>query len=102
MSIEARLAEIDLAALSAGRSYFPSPSAWEDEVLYFLMLDRFSDGREHGYRGNDGSEVPQGPGATTPPFGEADAGNAVLSEADAARWREAGVGWCGGTLKGLV
>ncbi|MDF2809803.1 MAG: alpha-amylase [Microvirga sp.] len=102
MSIEARLAEIDLAALSAGRSYFPSPSAWEDEVLYFLMLDRFSDGREHGYRGNDGSEVPQGPGATTPPFAEADAGNAVLSEADAARWRAAGVGWCGGTLKGLA
>ena len=102
MAIEARLADIDLAALAAGRSYHPSPSAWEDEVLYFLMLDRFSDGREHGYRANDGTPVPAGPGATTPPFAEADAGNAVSTEADAVRWREAGVGWCGGTLRGLA
>ena len=33
---------------TTGRTFFPSPAAWEDEVLYFLMLDRFSDGRENG------------------------------------------------------
>jgi glycosidase len=29
-----------------GLPYFPSPVDWRDEVLYFLLPDRFSDGRE--------------------------------------------------------
>jgi len=29
-------------------SYHPSPVDWRDEVLYFLLVDRFSDGREGG------------------------------------------------------
>ena len=28
--------------------HFPSPVDWRDEVLYFLLVDRFSDGREAG------------------------------------------------------
>jgi len=28
------------------QSYYPSPVDWRDEVLYFLLVDRFSDGRE--------------------------------------------------------
>jgi len=28
-------------------SYTPSPQDWRDEVLYFLLVDRFSDGLEH-------------------------------------------------------
>ena len=27
--------------------FHPSPSDWRDEVLYFLLVDRFSDGQEH-------------------------------------------------------
>lgn len=27
-------------------AYYPSPVDWRDEVLYFLLVDRFSDGRE--------------------------------------------------------
>jgi len=27
-------------------TFFPSPSDWRDEVIYFLLPDRFSDGRE--------------------------------------------------------
>ena len=27
-------------------SYYPSPADWRDEVLYFLLVDRFSDSRE--------------------------------------------------------
>ena len=27
--------------------YHPSPSDWRDEVLYFLLPDRFSDGQEN-------------------------------------------------------
>lgn len=40
--------------LAAARARFPqrdavhaSPADWRDEVLYFLLTDRFSDGREH-------------------------------------------------------
>jgi len=90
---ELSVAELDLRALTA-RSYFPSPIAWEDEVLYFLMLDRFSDGRETGYLGNDGSRVRSG---TTPPFQSSDAGNAPRDA-----WVQAGQRFCGGTLRGLA
>lgn len=92
-----RLADLDLSSLVGG-TFHPSPAAWEDEVLYFLMLDRFSDGREHGFRGNDGAPVA---GGSTPPFQPADAGNAVSTEEDARAWREAGYRFTGGTLRGL-
>jgi glycosidase len=96
--IEKSIRELDLSALTQ-RRFTPSPAAWEDQVLYFLMLDRFSDGREHGYRGNDGRTVTTG---STPLFQPTDAENAVQTEADAERWRQAGGRWVGGTLKGLT
>jgi len=95
---EQSLKDLDFAAL-CNRSFFPSPAAWEDQVLYFLMLDRFSDGREKGYRGNSGKKVA---GGATPLFQPADAGNALKTPEDAARWRDAGGRWVGGTLKGLA
>jgi glycosidase len=99
MAIEKSVAEIDLDQLTRGKRFHPSPAAWEDQVLYFLMLDRFSDGKEKGYRGNDGTIVN---GGTTAPFTEADRGNAVRTEHAAAQWRNAGASWCGGTLEGLA
>jgi glycosidase len=93
------LRELDFAALR-DRAFFASPAAWEDQVLYFLMLDRFSDGRETGFRGNDGSLVTLADG--TPRFTVADRNNAVGTAADATRWRDAGTNWCGGTLRGLA
>src|SRR2546425_11188724 len=66
---EKSLREVDLARL-CDRQFFPSPDAWEDQVLYFLMLDRFSDGNEQGYRGNNGRRVRRG---TTPQFQPTDA-----------------------------
>lgn len=90
------VADIDFRALT-DRVFHPSPAAWEDEVLYFLLVDRFSDGREQGYRDNDGSVVP----GSTPLLGAGDHGNAVTTEDDAAAWRAAGAGWVGGTLAGL-
>ena len=92
------LRELDFRALT-NRSYHPSPLAWEDHTLYFLLLDRFSDGNEQGYLGNDGAPVP---GGNTPAFQSADAGNAVQNQADAAHWREAGVRFVGGSLRGLI
>jgi glycosidase len=96
--IEKTLQDVDLHALTQ-RKFTPSPSAWEDQVLYFMMLDRFSDGREQGYRGNNGQIVA---GGSTPLFQPSDTGNAIQTGADAARWREAGGTWAGGTLKGLT
>jgi len=92
-----QLTDIDFGRLRQ-RPYSPSPAAWEDEVLYFLLLDRFSDGAEEGYRGNDGTLV----AGSTALLRPADRGHAVATESDAARWRAAGGGWVGGTLQGLT
>ena len=91
------VADIDFRALT-DRAFHPSPAAWEDEVLYFLLVDRFSDGRETSYRDNLGELVADG---ATPPLRPDDHGNAVGTEGDAAAWRAAGAGWVGGTLAGL-
>ena len=77
---EERLAEIDLASLVGSRQYFPSPLAWEDQVLYFLMLDRFSDGNKNNYKDNTENLVRSG---TTPLYTSADQGNALKTEEDA-------------------
>jgi glycosidase len=92
------LTQLDFAFLSPTSGLFPSPITWEDQVFYFLLLDRFSDGQEKGYKDNQGNLVQ---GGTTPLYSPADAENAVKTEADAARWREAGTKYVGGTLKGL-
>jgi len=78
--------------------YFPSPQAWEDQALYFLLLDRFSDGSEHGFLDNEGNLVATG---TTRSFVSADIGNAVTSNADVDSWIDAGQKFVGGTLAGL-
>jgi glycosidase len=94
---EKRVSELDLRELT-NRRFFPSPAAWEDEVLYFLLVDRFSDGRETGYRDAAGAVVTTG---VTPPFRPEDAGNAIQTAQDAARWRDAGGTFVGGTLRGV-
>ena len=38
--MESRISDIDFPSLT-NRDYFPSPTHWEDEVLYFLILDRY-------------------------------------------------------------
>jgi glycosidase len=93
------LAEIHLADLIQGKTFTPSPIAWEDEVLYFLLTDRFSDHKENGFRDLNGSVVANG---TTPLFQFSDSLNAVQTPQDAARWREAGGRYVGGTLAGIT
>lgn len=95
---EKSLKDLDLHALIAGRAFHPSPSAWEDQVLYFLLLDRFSDGNERDYRGNNNRMVRTG---RTPMLRPSDNGNAITTPQDAAQWNAAGATWVGGTLKGL-
>jgi glycosidase len=94
---EKRLAELDFVDLRDG-TFTPSPTAWEDQVLYFLMLDRFSDGKERGYLDNQGNLATTG---STAPYQPGDENNAIQTSADAKKWREAGAKWVGGTLKGL-
>ncbi len=97
--MEKQLANLNLESFRSSDGYFKSPIAWEDQVFYFLMLDRFSDGQEQGYRDNQGNWVTTG---TRPLFAAGDRGNAVKTEAAAARWREAGGKYVGGTLNGLT
>lgn len=97
MMVERSLNEINLKEL-AKRKVYKSPVAWEDLVLYFLMLDRFSDGKEDGYKDVYGNIV----SGETPLYQEADYENAVQGWEEAASWREAGRRWVGGTLKGLT
>jgi glycosidase len=93
------LADLQLDSLIQGKTFTPSPTSWEDQVLYFLLVDRFSDGREKGYRDLEGNVVSAG---TTPLFQPGDALNAVQTDADAAHWRDAGGGYVGGTLAGVT
>lgn len=86
-----RVAELDFEQFR-GRSFHPSPAAWEDEVLYFLLLDRFSDGNEDGYLDTSGDPV----AGTTPRFQPSDRG-----AADPAAWEAAGARFVGGNLRGL-
>ena len=54
------IAEIDFANLTK-RQYTSSPDCWADQVLYFLMVDRFSDGNEKGgHRDANGQPVTTG------------------------------------------
>src|SRR5262249_21322296 len=70
------------------------PAAWEDQVLYFLLLDRFSDGKEKdGYRDDAGRPVP---GGSTPLYRPEDSGRV-----DYDAWFRAGGDWQGGTLAGV-
>jgi glycosidase len=96
---ERSLKEIDFSSLTKGRKYYPSPVTWEDQVLYFLLVDRFSDGKEYaGFSDAKGNPV-NGPTTvrTTPLFDlQQDA-----RKADRDTWFKAGMTWCGGTLAGL-
>ena len=67
-TIEKSLLELDFAALTR-RTFTPSPAAWEDQVLYFLLLDRFSDGQFGGLLGRGRRHRRPGrvPGGQPPP-----------------------------------
>ena len=42
-----RPAEVNAVSLPRREAYYPSPTDWRNEVLYFLLVDRFSDHNEH-------------------------------------------------------
>lgn len=73
--------------VAEGETYFPSPIDWRDEVLYFLLPDRFSDAKPR-------------PLLTRAEIREL---RALPSRPDMnwQKWAESGSRWQGGTLKGL-
>lgn len=98
-TIERCLQDIDWAKLTRDRRFYPSPTHWEDEVLYFLFVDRFSDGREHGGFADARNEPVTGPSDKRPtPLFDI---NSDANQADRNQWFDAGRTWCGGHLAGL-
>jgi glycosidase len=93
------LADLDWKALLT-QSVHPSPVAWEDQVLYFLLPDRFSDGNERDYVDIAGNPVTIG---TTPEFDRnKDFGNAIQTPGDGQKWSDAGGVFVGGKLTGIT
>lgn len=92
------IAEIPWEELIKNRSYFPSPHRWDDELIYFLLVDRFSDGREAGgYADGQGQPVQASPGRTTPLFSF----SVDAYSAERGTWFESGKNFCGGHLAGV-
>lgn len=81
------------------RKFHKSPEAWEDQLMYFLLPDRFSDGNERGYRDLGNKLVNTG---TTPLFTEADRGNAINTSDERTKWLNAGGVFIGGRIKGVI
>jgi glycosidase len=81
------------------RKYYLSPEAWEDQVLYFFLPDRFSDGNESGVRDVNGDTAIT---RTTPLFSRTDRGNATRDNRSKKEWMDAGCKFVGGTLKGAT
>ena len=76
--------DFDLNQITKDKEYFPSPREWEDQTLYFLMVDRFSNGQEQNLYDP-----------------EKDYENALQSEDKKKEQLEAGDKWNGGTLQGI-
>ena len=97
--VERRISDIDFKALVENRCFYPSPASWSDEVLYFLFLDRFSDGKENGgFSDIEGNPViDQQETRKTPLFNP----DTDAFTADRQAWFEAGKNWCGGTIAAM-
>jgi glycosidase len=78
--------------------YHPSPNAWEDEILYLILPDRFSDDNENEFLDNKGKLVTTG---TTPLYKSSDENNAFVDDETKQKWHKAGSSFVGGTLKGI-
>lgn len=77
--------EINLRQLTQRKTYFPSPEEWEDQILYFLLVDRFSNGQEKE-KYNPATDFE----------------NALKNDKSARSWHEFGDRWNGGTISGIT
>ncbi|KAF2726618.1 alpha-amylase [Polyplosphaeria fusca] len=77
--------------------YHSSPTAWEDQQLYFLLPDRFSTGEEDDTLDSANKSSPR----SIQPFAPSDRENAITSPEDAEIWRDSGTIFQNGTLRGI-
>lgn len=92
--------EVQRVLSGAGQIFHKSPDAWEDQLMYFLLPDRFSDGNETGYKDVANRVVNTG---TTHLFKESDRGNAVNANDDERhKWLNAGGKFTGGKIRGVI
>ncbi|MFW5988486.1 MAG: alpha-amylase family glycosyl hydrolase [bacterium] len=77
--------EFDLKELVKNRDYTKSPEGWEEQILYFLLVDRFNNGRDYPLYDP-----------------EKDYENALKSEESKKEWLENSYTWNGGSIKGII
>jgi glycosidase len=87
---EARPASLGDFTLPRREAYFPSPADWRNEVLYFLLPDRFSDGKEGGRPRLDRSQL----SLARPAIGGGPWRWDLWAESGSERWQ-------GGTIEGI-
>ena len=75
---------LELANLKPRGNVQPSPTDWDAQIFYFLLPDRFSDGRENER-----------------PLFNRDQPEACRAQ-DRKAWMQAGRSWQGGTIKGVL
>jgi len=73
------------------QEYHPSPVDWRDEILYFLLVDRFSDGMEKGRKLLNRGDL----WAARPAFEDNPWNWQLWAESGSSRWQ-------GGSLKGIL
>jgi len=77
--------DIDLNKLIRNGNYTKSPETWDEQVFYFLLVDRFANEKEY------------------PLFNQnKDYENALGDEESKKQWLKSGGNWVGGTLKGVT
>ncbi|RQD79372.1 MAG: alpha-amylase, partial [Halanaerobium sp. MSAO_Bac5] len=80
-----KIESLNLKEITQNKDFFKSPEAWDEEIFYFLLVDRFN---------SDQEDYP----LYDP---EKDYENAIQNEEGKKQWMEAGDKWIGGSLKGI-
>jgi len=77
--------EFNLKKMIEIKEYQKSPEAWDEQIFYFLLIDRFAAEKDYPlYNENKDFE------------------NALKTEAAKQKWLDSGESWNGGTLKGII
>jgi glycosidase len=77
--------DFNLKEITEKREYQKSPEAWDEQIFYFLLVDRFASEKEYPLYDQKN-----------------DYENALKTEAARQKWLESGEKWIGGTLKGIT
>jgi len=77
--------DFNLNEITEKREYQKSPEAWDEQIFYFLLVDRFASEKEYPLYDQKN-----------------DYENALKTESARQKWLESGEKWIGGTLKGIT